>query len=184
MTKKRKRKFITYKEDPEWTPFFLAAFPEDDPTYKRRLEDQRGFVGVYRNSLFQITVYFMEAEKELNSYTWLVIRRVDSEPVRDWRHLQRIKNELCGPECEAVEIYPAESRLVDTSNQYHLFVMEEGARIPFGYMERMVSDTPFGKNKQRPFDVRPADLNAIKPTDDMTKIYSPQGTGEDDGNES
>jgi hypothetical protein len=37
--------------------------------------------------------------------------------VHDWRDLQRIKNQLVGPECEAVELYPAESRKVDTANQ-------------------------------------------------------------------
>jgi len=50
----------------------------------------------------------------------LSIKRLDKHPVRDWRHFQRIKNELIGEENEAVELYPAQSRLVDTTNQYHL----------------------------------------------------------------
>jgi hypothetical protein len=56
----------------------------------------------------------------------------------DWRHFQRIKNELCGPEREAVEIYPAESRLVDTANEFWLWVLPEGERLPFGFNERRV----------------------------------------------
>ena len=63
----------------------------------------------------------------------LSIKRKDKEPVHDWRDLQRIKNELCGTECEGMELYPAESRLIDQANQYHLFVFEAGFKIPFGF---------------------------------------------------
>ena len=59
----------------------------------------------------------------------------------DWRHFQRIKNELAGPEREAVEIYPPESQLVDTSNEFHLWVLPEGMVLPFGMRgDRMVRD--------------------------------------------
>jgi hypothetical protein len=52
---------------------------------------------------------------------------------------QRIKNELVGKEHEAVELYPAESRKVDSSNQYHLWVLvEKGLKFPFGYTTRDV----------------------------------------------
>lgn len=74
---------------------------------------------------------------------WLSIRRDDRLPVRDWRHMQMIKNQLCGPDREGCEIYPAESRLVDTANQYHMFVFREPDAIwPFGFNERIVMDTP------------------------------------------
>jgi hypothetical protein len=73
-------------------------------------------------------------------WTWLSIRRNDRAAGRDWRHFQRIKNDICGPEREALELYPAESRLVDTSNQYHLWVLPAGERLPFGYQEREVMD--------------------------------------------
>jgi len=52
---------------------------------------------------------------------WLSIKRHDKEAFHDWRVFQRIKNAILGEEWEGVEIYPAESRLVDTCNQYHLF---------------------------------------------------------------
>lgn len=72
---------------------------------------------------------------------WLSIRRDDREPVRDWRHMQAIKNQLCGEDREGVELYPNADRLVDTANQFHLWVLREaGAMFPFGFMERMVSD--------------------------------------------
>lgn len=77
-------------------------------------------------------------------YVNINIRRRDGGTIfRDWRIFQRIKNEIVGPECEAVELYPAESRLADTSNKYHLFACTKpGWRFPFGYEERQVSDGP------------------------------------------
>lgn len=72
--------------------------------------------------------------------TWLSIKRRDKEWIHDWRDLQRIKNEICGPEREAFEIYPAESRLNDTANQYHLWVLAPGMLMPIGYTDRSVVD--------------------------------------------
>lgn len=61
--------------------------------------------------------------------------------MHDWRDLQAIKNELVGPEHEAIELYPAESRLVDTANQYHLWVLKDPSqRIPVGWTQRLVMD--------------------------------------------
>ena len=83
----------------------------------------------------------------------LSIKRLDVEAIHDWRELQRIKNELVGPEFEAIELYPAESRLLDTANQYHLWVaITPGFKFPFGVRERLVTNEgPLG-GKQRPFE--------------------------------
>jgi hypothetical protein len=51
----------------------------------------------------------------------LSIRDNQRTAKHDWRDLQRIKNEILGPEFELVELYPRESQLVDLSNQFHLF---------------------------------------------------------------
>ena len=69
---------------------------------------------------------------------YLSIKTINKEPIHDWRDLQQIKNELCGKDREALEIYPAESRLVDTANQYHLWVIPKDAQIPFGFTQREV----------------------------------------------
>lgn len=126
-------------------------FPEGTP----QTQDPT-FVGVFKNNKYQVSIYTREG------LTWLAIVRIDREAIHDWRDIQRIKNELMGPEREACELYPAESRLVDTNNQFHLFVLPEGASFPFGYDERDVSDciAPGTKHKQRPFEVPPKDLNA------------------------
>lgn len=90
----------------------------------------------------------------------LSIKRLDKQPIHDWRDLQRIKNELCGTDAEGCEVYPAEDRLVDEANQFHIWVMEPGARLPFGHHAgRVVADGPGGIDtstgkpyKQRPFE--------------------------------
>jgi hypothetical protein len=51
----------------------------------------------------------------------LSINREDRRPVRNWRHLQQIKNEVCGGLWTGVEYFPPEDRLIDSANQYHLF---------------------------------------------------------------
>lgn len=164
MTKRRRKPSL--RKTPPWQHLQNAVFNGDanDPLHQAIINEP-GFVGVFKNNLYQVTM--KEFESDFGLMTWLVIRRLDSEAVHDWRHLQRIKNELCGPESEAVEIYPAESRLVDTANQYHLFVFPRGTKVPFGYTQRAVSDFAFGKNKNRPFDIVPKDLNADLP-DGMT----------------
>lgn len=94
--------------------------------------------------------------------TWLSIKRHDKEPCNDWRHFQFIKNQLVGEECEAVQMYPAESRLVDGSNQYHLFCLKDKShRFPFGFNEgRTITEHPFANGKQRswPKNMKPTDL--------------------------
>lgn len=84
---------------------------------------------------------------------YLSIRRVDREPIRNWRHIQEIKNQLVGPECEGFELYPAESRVADCANQYHIYVFTDPeARIPVGMQTGMKSDTSLCGSHNEPFD--------------------------------
>jgi hypothetical protein len=53
----------------------------------------------------------------------LTITRRDEQPDRNWQMFQIIKNEIVGQEYEAVELYPAQSRLMDVANKYHLWVL-------------------------------------------------------------
>ena len=95
------------------------------------------------------------------SIVWLSIKANDDSARHDWRELQRIKNELCGEEWEAVELFPSESRLVDTCNQFHLWCMEPPARFPFGWWARTVieeNSTEFGSQRPWEPDARPSDL--------------------------
>lgn len=83
------------------------------------------------------------------------IKRRDKEPIHDWRDLQEIKNQICGPEVEAIELYPAESRKVDSANQFHLFAFvkdskrKRAPRLPVGWTVRFVTDEQIINGKQR-----------------------------------
>lgn len=65
----------------------------------------------------------------------LEIAREDEQAIHNWMDLQDIKNYLFGPERVAIEVYPAASRLVNAQHAYHLWVLPEGFRIPFGIHE-------------------------------------------------
>jgi hypothetical protein len=96
---------------------------------------------IYMNDRYQVNVEVVDAPfgVETGDVFWLSIKRRDKAPVHDWRELQQIKNMIVGDEHEAFEVYPAESRLVDTANQYHLWVFKEAAvRLPVGYRSREV----------------------------------------------
>ena len=96
----------------------------------------------------------------------LSIKRRDIQPIHDWRDMQEIKNLLVGEENEGMEIYPAESRRVDSANQYHIWCAKDPKyRIPIGFNEgRMVIDSGFierAGGKQRPLPKRDGNIVSI-----------------------
>ena len=114
----------------EWTDFVLVE-GEDRPVGLHPDTE------IWVNSKFTVLKKpVVDEDPEHTRMCHLTIRHNDRHAVRDWRAFQRIKNELVGPECEAIELYPAESRLVDESNQYHLWCfVVPGVRFPVGYQE-------------------------------------------------
>ena len=65
-------------------------------------------------------------------FTHVEIHRIDDTPLHNWYDLYQLKNEIFGEERAAIEVYPPASRLVDRTNSYHLWVLEEDAELPFG----------------------------------------------------
>lgn len=104
---------------------------------------------VFKNDLYQVHV------REVSKEMWHIsIRRLDRECCHDWRDLQEIKNQIVGKECEAIEIYPAESRRIDTANQYHLWAfVDPNYRVPIGWSQgRHVTDTSVCGSVNRPLE--------------------------------
>jgi hypothetical protein len=102
---------------------------------------------------YQVNVTDVPATLAWPAMLHLSIKRRDRQPIHDWRVLQAIKNAVVSPEHEGIELYPAESRLVDSANQFHLFVLAEaGLRFPFGFQERLVSGESMGGAVQRPLE--------------------------------
>jgi hypothetical protein len=130
---------------------------EVDKAYDKLMRDE-----VWINDEYQVNID-KKTNHGLAGFTiWhLSIKRLDKEPIHDWRDLQQIKNMLVGKEYEAVELYPAKSRVHDSANQYHLWAFikyEEGMTtreaptIPVGWTNRFVGDTTLYGSKQRPFN--------------------------------
>lgn len=112
----------------------MRIYEIDADAAKLKLDEYEAANELWRNDLYQVQV------RRIGDHgVHINIRRIDGGPIlRDWRHFQQIKNELLGPECEAVELYPAESRKVDESNKYHLWGFDDGRRIPVGFEARNV----------------------------------------------
>jgi len=79
---------------------------------------------VYRNRAFAVL------KRELrNGIVHLAISPFSGERP-SWPEMQRIKNELAGPEAYAVEVYPQERKVVNGAHMYHLWILP--APLPLG----------------------------------------------------
>lgn len=158
-TSKKARKAI--EAEPAWTPFEEAFLSPEKLAQIDAIRERRP-ASCWLNSRYEVWIFEWAAEDNPIGFpmTQLSIKRRDKGVQRSWRELQRIKNELCGREREAVELFPADSRLMDSANQYHLWVLPEGQAFPFGYWTRIVSGESANGAKQEPFppDDCPADL--------------------------
>lgn len=132
-----------------WTAFLPATIHPEVA--------KEGFDKCFKNSRY--TVLQRTVRDEQGELVHLSIKRNDRNSMHDWRDLQRIKNEILGPNEEAMELYPDERRLVDTANQYHLWCFK-GMAAPFGYKSQrcVMEDVGNTGGKQRPFEKKPEDL--------------------------
>jgi hypothetical protein len=153
-------------------PILNAAIIDEarrDPEFANVLEEHQRKYASGESTLWRNDAYQVEVDTNPSVHSaWpktvhLSIKRVDREPIHDWRELQEIKNALVGPEVEAMELYPAESRVVDTANQYHLWaIVEPGARFPVGFEQGSrvgADDAARVGARQRPFN-KPANRAA------------------------
>lgn len=120
---------------------------EVDRQFKLAMDDRIMLNNVYQVAIRRFAVepstFTVIDTRGKNSFvpsvTHLSIKRRDRQRVGTCRfvHFQRIKDDLVGPEFEAVELYPARSRLTDLANQYHLWVLPESVmRFPFGFVAK------------------------------------------------
>lgn len=97
--------------------------PVDNPTLDGKpypLEEGSTF---WENNLYVVTKYV----NLFGEVVRISLYRKDNKAVRDWRHIQRIKNEIAGGESWFVEVYPAQSKLVDLGNTYHIWRVPDHA---------------------------------------------------------
>jgi hypothetical protein len=158
------------QDRPKWQPFVKATsgtIPASLAPAFASMINNGDLVEVLVNNHYQVTRTRIKSNDGAPDLVHLSICRIDRGPCHDWRDFQRIKNELVGPEVQAVEIYPPESALVDTANQYHLWCIDMPGRwLQIGFNMRAVVEEYGGKfgTTQRPFrdDERPEDLLTIE----------------------
>jgi hypothetical protein len=133
-----------FHERPEVVQVCMEHYGLSEDAAKAFLQRDHDRSRYYINDLYQIQVQPTGRDDKM---LHINIRRRDGGMFKDWRHFQQIKNEIAGPEREAVEIYPAESRKVDTTNKWHLWVFPEGMRVELGWGER---DVQYNENRDVP----------------------------------
>lgn len=139
-----------YKEDPTFREALPAGTTLEGLLVNLRQEFAKANENIWLNDLYQVVV--KNVEMPAGDGWHLSIKRLDKAPITDWRHKQWIKNQLLGPEVEAVELYPAESRVVDSANQYHLWAFKKpGFRFPLGFPAGFKMEGPLGGSQQRGF---------------------------------
>lgn len=125
---------MTRKDSRAWQPMVRAARQlqpqvlaraRTDPRFARALADASEMWG---NPIYSATV----RRREDGSVESISVHRRDRRPIRDWRDMYHIKTDIAGPDAEAVELYPAADRLMDTSNEYWLWCFPPGVRVPIG----------------------------------------------------
>ncbi|GHO61327.1 hypothetical protein KSC_002190 [Ktedonobacter sp. SOSP1-52] len=135
------------KQDPKhdllsipWTPFVQCEKDPRDPESE-----------IYRNSRYQVHRRRFKAHDSGPDLIHLSFRRLDRGTFLPYRDKMCIKDELVGPECEGIELFPARSREVDTANHYHLWIIDDPTfRFPFGFTRRLVTEATIGDARQEP----------------------------------
>lgn len=139
---------------PAFLEAFISEFDDDEEAVRdeyARLLAQDWFIVTEdgaKKYVVQVGMNPSQADPDM-LVLHISIRNAENTAVRDWRDMQWIKTAIAGPDSEGVELYPAESRKVDTANQFHIWCLPPGYRFPFGYTERRVSDDESGGSKQR-----------------------------------
>jgi hypothetical protein len=132
----RKRKRAT--PPAVWEP--LRPTGLEDPGAAREMFAAAGLAGQMPDEWWGSTTYSVAVRRARvngvrqprSELLHVTVHRRDRKAIRDWRHMQAIKNDVAGPDRVAVEIYPAERNLVDSANEYHLWVLPVGVELPFG----------------------------------------------------
>jgi hypothetical protein len=116
----------------------LALIMKREPGEHGSLPDEE-----YCNDTYYVTLRRHDTDPVFGTRAGMIqlgIASLDGMARHDWRDFQAIKNQLAGPETEAFELYPAESRLLDPSNYYTLWCFPGLRRLKIGQEKREVLD--------------------------------------------
>lgn len=85
-----------------------------------------GMTRAFRNNRFTVMIYDNTPTTHGPATRVMVQNHYDKPIEGHWRELQKIKNEVFGPEVVAIEYYPRESDLINSHNIYWLWIFPEG----------------------------------------------------------
>lgn len=86
---------------------------------------------IYANSRYEVQMF--NAPSAIGGIMQMVVSRHGNIEDITWEELQRIKVELFGPECEAVEVYPGiADEWAGVKHIRVLWILPTTWRIPFG----------------------------------------------------
>lgn len=105
-----------------WTPLRRLPHEAMKPFYIEMHEQGDCDVEVWLSDTYEVTIRRSRTEEVAH----VSVNLRDRGPARNWRHLQQIKNEVCGELWTGIEIFPPEDKLTDAANQYHLFCFPPG----------------------------------------------------------
>ena len=128
MSKKRKsspakREWQPLTQTPDWAvkakheqvmEQARVTFPE------LAVEEFRAPDEVWGSSQYTVTVHYLDDNRD--GFVEVGIHNYHRTTHVPWRHIQQIKNEVFGPDREAVQLFPAEDRLLDSANEYWIYV--------------------------------------------------------------
>lgn len=107
------------KRNPEtpFVPVLRSESPMSWPVWMTRC---------YRNNRYMVMIDDFKLTTH-GGAVCAMVQAIDAMPIPNhWAEMQRIKNEIFGPETVAVEYYPAESKLINDHNIYWLWIFPDG----------------------------------------------------------
>ncbi|MEN8747857.1 hypothetical protein [Marivita sp.] len=111
--------------------FAKAMVKEAGVTRREAIEQVRATTrdleqdALFKSSLYQVMVRDRDG-------LHVTVKRLDREPIFERDDLVEIGRQFVPEGAIAVELYPAESRVVDTANQYHIFCVPSVIRSESG----------------------------------------------------
>jgi hypothetical protein len=103
---------------------------EEIASYRERFPIAETCSNVWKCRRFTVLEYVVSSA--WGTMTHLHVRVANRGRAPTWIELQRVKNELVGESRVAVEVFPAETQLVDQADAYHVWVLPDDFELPFG----------------------------------------------------
>lgn len=129
-----------------WTPLLVG--------------EQVGGGMIYHNSRYQVYLQRFSSQDGGPDAIYLFFQRIDQNQLIPYRDKMRVKDELVHPECEAIELFPARSRVSSLISGCALWIIDDPVyRFPFGFSRRVVTDIALDGAVQEPWlpEERPLD---------------------------